>query len=126
MMLARFSSHVSLGFVREKADLTPAQKAARTRARRVAAKKAAENGKNNSSPRPAALIETTVEAFLPVSVDLTRRTSGRDLRFAVKSDGVLVGTLIMGRGSVQWWAAKAKRPTGEWTWREFARLLEQK
>jgi hypothetical protein len=29
----------------------------------------------------------------------------------------------MGRGSVRWFAPMAKRATGEWTWKEFVRLL---
>jgi hypothetical protein len=62
-------------------------------------------------------------AQLPVSVDLTKRNSGGDLRFTVKSGGVTLGTLIMGRGSVQWWTANAKKATGRWSWIQFASLL---
>jgi len=68
-------------------------------------------------------IETEVIADLPLNVDLTRRTSRRTLKFHIKTGGVKLGTLHLGRGSVQWWGAKAKKPTGDWTWIEFARLL---
>ncbi|HXE64488.1 MAG TPA: hypothetical protein VN519_13175 [Bryobacteraceae bacterium] len=73
--------------------------------------------------RTVGTIETEVIAHLPLSVDLTKRNSGRDLAFTVKSGGEMLGTLFRGRGSVQWWAKKAKKPTGEWTWTHFANLL---
>jgi hypothetical protein len=76
--------------------------------------------------RTVGTIETEVIAHLPLKVDLTKRNSGNDLRFTVKSGGELLGTLQMGRGSVQWFAAMAKKPTGKWTWRAFARLLDSK
>jgi hypothetical protein len=71
-------------------------------------------------------IETEVIAHLPLTVDLTKRNSGNDLLFVVKSGGEMLGTLRMGRGSVQWFAPKAKKPTGKWTWKAFAKLLGQK
>lgn len=73
--------------------------------------------------RMVGTIETEVIAHLPLTVDLTKRNSGNDLRFVVKSGGEMLGTLQMGRGSVQWFAAKAKKPTGTWTWKEFAKFL---
>lgn len=73
--------------------------------------------------RMVGTIETEVIAHLPLRVDLTKRNSGNDLRFVVKSGGEMLGTLQMGRGSVQWFAPKAKKPTGAWTWRDFAKLL---
>lgn len=73
--------------------------------------------------RTVGTIETEVMAHLPLTVDLTKRNSGNDLRFTVKSGGNLLGTLQMGRGSVRWFAANAKKPTGEWSWIQFAHLL---
>ena len=73
--------------------------------------------------RTKGTIETQVLAHLPLTVDLTKRNSGNDLRFTVKSGGHMLGTLLMGRGSVQWFAPVAKKPTGKWTWRAFAKLL---
>ena len=75
--------------------------------------------------RTIGTIETEVIAHLPLKVDLTKRNSGNDLRFVVKSGGDMLGTLQMGRGSVQWFATKAKKPTGAWTWKEFVRLLNR-
>jgi hypothetical protein len=37
-----------------------------------------------------------------------------------------VGTLILGRGSVEWWTANAKKATGRWSWTQFASLLKGK
>jgi hypothetical protein len=68
--------------------------------------------------------KTEILADLPLSVNLTKRNSVGDLRFTVKSDGVTVGTLIMGRGSVEWWTENAKKPTGRWSWLRFAKLLD--
>lgn len=70
-------------------------------------------------------IETEVVAQLPLKVDLTKRTSGNELCFDVKSGGVLLGRFQMGRGSgsVQWFAPKAKKPTGTWAWKDFANLM---
>jgi len=73
--------------------------------------------------RTIGTIETEVIAHLPLAVDLTKRNSGNDLRFTVKSSGQMLGTLQMGRGSVQWFATNAKKPTGKWTWLAFAKLL---
>ncbi len=73
--------------------------------------------------RTIGTIETEVIAHLPLKVDLTKRDSGNDLRFVVKSGGDLLGTLQMGRGSVQWFAPNAKEANWVWTWRDFAKLL---
>jgi hypothetical protein len=76
--------------------------------------------------RTVGTVETEVMAHLPLTVDLTKRNSGGDLRFTVRSGGELLGMLKMGRGSVQWFAPMAKKPTGKWTWKAFAKLLSSK
>jgi len=76
--------------------------------------------------RTIGTIETEVIAHLPLTVDLTKRNSRNDLRFVVKSGKKMLGTLQMGRGSIQWFAPKAKKPTGEWTWKAFAKMLNEK
>jgi len=73
--------------------------------------------------RTVGTIETEVIAQLPLTVDLSKRNSRNDLRFVVKSGGEMLGTLQMGRGSVRWFAPNAKKPTGKWTWKEFAKFL---
>ena len=70
--------------------------------------------------------KTKVIAELPLRVNLTKRNSANDLRFSVKSGGELLGTLHMGRGSVRWHAANAKKATGKWSWKDFAKLLAEK
>ena len=70
--------------------------------------------------------KTKVIADLPLHVNLTKRNSANDLRFTVKTGRELLGTLQMGRGSVRWYAANAKKPTGKWNWKDFARLLADK
>ena len=44
-----------------------------------------------------------VTAYLPYSVDLTKLKSGNTLDVQVRSGPELLGTLLLGRGSVQWW-----------------------
>jgi hypothetical protein len=87
------------------------------------AKQSAAAKKAWKTRRTVGTIETEVIAHLPLKVDLTKRNSGNDLRFTVKSGGELLGTLQMGRGSVLWFAAMAKKPTGKWTWLTFAKML---
>jgi hypothetical protein len=97
---------------RDKHDIVPAMTE-----RSKAARKAWKTRKTVGT------IETEVMAHLPLRVDLTKRNSGNDLRFTVKSGGELLGTLQMGRGSVRWFAPMAKKATGQWTWKQFASLL---
>jgi hypothetical protein len=54
-------------------------------------------------PRTKRRKVTRVTAFLPVSSELTKLKSGRSLEFTVKSGGKKLGTLFLGRGSVEWW-----------------------
>lgn len=68
-------------------------------------------------------VETEVIALLPLTVDLAKINSRNDLRFEVKSGGVPLGTLQIGRGSVRWYKPKARKPTREWTWKAFVKLL---
>jgi hypothetical protein len=70
-------------------------------------------------------IETEVLADLPLNVDLTRRTSRRTLKFQIKTGGTLARHLAPGEGQHPVVRTKAKKPTGEWTWPEFARLLNR-
>jgi hypothetical protein len=71
------------------------------------------------------IVETEVLVHLPVMVDLTKRNSGGDLRFVIKR-GTTLGTLILGRGSVEWRTGRAKKPTARWAWTQFVNLLNGK
>ena len=90
------------------------------------AERSANTRKASSLPETKGTIETEVVAHLPLKVDLSKLNSGNNLRFVVKSGGDLLGTLQFGRGSVRWFAPKAKKPTGDWTWKEFAKHLNGK
>jgi hypothetical protein len=66
---------------------------------------------------------TKVTACLPYSVDLTKLTSGNTLDIQVRSGQELLGTLLLGRGSVQWWPSGHKTNALKKSWRQFAELL---
>ena len=69
---------------------------------------------------------TKVRALLPYAVDLTKLTSGNTLDIEVRIGDDLLGTLLMGRGSVQWWPCGNKTHALRKSWREFAELLNSK
>jgi hypothetical protein len=68
---------------------------------------------------------TIVTAHLPTTVDLTKRNSGNSLQFEVRSGEDLLGTLYMGRGSVQWWPGGNKKNALEKSWTAFAKMLSE-
>jgi hypothetical protein len=67
---------------------------------------------------------TTVTVYQASSVELTKRASSNSLKLEVRSGQELLGTLIMGRGSVQWWPNGNSTNDFKRSWKEFARLLE--
>jgi hypothetical protein len=67
---------------------------------------------------------TTVTVYEASSVDLTKRASGNSLAIEVRSGNELLGKLVMGRGSVQWWPNGNKTNAYKKPWPQFARLLE--
>jgi hypothetical protein len=97
----------------------------RRKVQREAGQKAAATRKANPPVERVMPVETVVVATLPASVALGRRDSSNDISFNIKQ-GKVLGNLVMGRGSVRWKAENAKKPTGEWTWTEFVRLLNSK
>jgi hypothetical protein len=66
---------------------------------------------------------TQVTALLPYSVELTKLTSNNTLDVQVRSGDELLGTLKMGRGSVQWWPSGNKTHALRKSWRGFAEIL---
>jgi hypothetical protein len=68
---------------------------------------------------------TSVKALLPGSIELTKLKSGNGLEVQVRSRHVLVGTLMMGRGSVEWWPSGNKKNSLRKDWKEFAEMLER-
>lgn len=69
--------------------------------------------------------KTTVTAFLPYSVELTKLKSGRSLEIEVRSAEELLGRLSMGRGSVQWWPRGNKTNRFRKSWAAFADMLDR-
>ena len=74
-------------------------------------------------PRKRKVQVTKVTALLPYSVDLTKLSSSNTLDIKVRSGDELLGTLKMGRGSVQWWPSDNKTHALRKNWRQFAEML---
>jgi hypothetical protein len=68
---------------------------------------------------------TKVTAYLPVSMDLTKLKSGNSLDIQVRRGEELLGTLSMGRGSVEWWPRGNKAHSLRKSWPDFADILEK-
>lgn len=66
---------------------------------------------------------TKVTALLPYSVDLTKLRSNNTLDIQVRTGDELLGTLKMGRGSVQWWPRGNKVHALRKGWKQFAEML---
>ncbi len=69
--------------------------------------------------------ETTVTAKLPAEIELTKRNSSNSLEIEVKTGQELLGRLLVGRGSVQWWPKGNKVNRSEMRWKQFASLLNE-
>ena len=67
---------------------------------------------------------TSVKALLPGSIELTKLKSGNGLEVQVRSHEVLLGTLMFGRGSVEWWPSGNKTNSLRKSWKGFADMLE--
>ena len=71
------------------------------------------------------LVFTKVVAHLPNTVEPTKLKSENSMTIEIRSSEVLLGTLIMGRGSVQWWPSDNRVNAARKTWRQFADLLSK-
>jgi hypothetical protein len=67
---------------------------------------------------------TTVLVNQVSTVELTRRNTSNSLSLEVRSGKELLGTLILGRGSVQWWPKGSKTNGFSKGWKDFVGLLE--
>ncbi len=76
------------------------------------------------APRRRKPTRTQVIVDLPHIVELTKRESRNSMTIEIRRGKALLGTLIMGRGSVQWWPSgncfKALRKD----WTSFAAMLD--
>lgn len=68
---------------------------------------------------------TSVRALLPGSIELTKLKSGNGLEIQVRSHEVLLGTLMLGRGSVEWWPGGNKIHSLRKSWKGFADILHK-
>lgn len=68
---------------------------------------------------------TKVTAYLPASVDLTRMASDNTLDVEVRRGDELLGRLLMGRGSVQWWPSGNRIHAMRKSWGDFAEILSR-
>ena len=75
-------------------------------------------------PRTRRRTETQVIVDVPHKVELTRRRSENSMTIEIRRGPALVGTLIMGRGSVQWWPRGNSVNALKKTWVSFAAMLD--
>ena len=76
-------------------------------------------------PRRRRITRTQVIANLPNSVELTKLNSLNSMTVEIRSGELLLGTLVMGRGSVQWWPRGNSVHALKKTWKSFAAMLDE-
>jgi hypothetical protein len=69
--------------------------------------------------------QTTVLVEQASIVELTKRGSKNSLLIKVRRGKDLLGTLILGKGSVQWWPDGNEVNSLKKSWKSFAELLER-
>jgi hypothetical protein len=75
--------------------------------------------------KPRRVTRTQVIANLPNSVELTKRTSRNAMTLEIRTGEVLLGTLFMGRGSVEWWPSGNRVHALKKSWKAFAAMLDE-
>jgi hypothetical protein len=70
-------------------------------------------------------VQTKVTATLPGAIELTKLNSVNGLEIQIKTGQNLLGTLLMGRGSVIWWPKGHKVNAARKTWKQFAAMLNE-
>ena len=70
--------------------------------------------------------QTKVRVQFPGYMDLTRRKSENSLAIEVRRGDELLGSLLMGRGSVEWWPKGNKIHSVKKDWPDFVKILEEK
>lgn len=68
---------------------------------------------------------TTVIVDQVSSAELTKRGASNSLNVQVRRGKDLLGNLVMGRGSVQWWPNGNTTNALKKSWPDFAKLLER-
>ncbi len=77
------------------------------------------------APRKRKKIRTTVIVDVPHEVELTKQTSKNSMTIEIRRGNALLGTLLMGRGSVQWWPSGNSVHALKKNWQSFAAMLDQ-
>jgi hypothetical protein len=75
--------------------------------------------------RKRRVTRTQVVANLPNSVELTKLNSRNSMTVEIRTGDLLLGTLVMGRGSVQWWPRGNSVHALKKTWKSFAAMLDE-
>ena len=68
---------------------------------------------------------TQVTATLPNSIELTKRNSSNSMTLEIRTGDDLLGTLFMGRGSVEWWPSGNRVHALKKSWTSFAAMLDE-
>jgi hypothetical protein len=76
------------------------------------------------APRKRQQILTQVIVDVPHTVELTKRKSKNSMSIEIRRGNALLGTIIMGRGSVQWWPRGNSVNALKKTWEAFAAMLD--
>jgi len=69
--------------------------------------------------------KTKVTVMFPGSMELTKRKSTNSLSMEIRRGDELLGTLLMGRGSVEWWPKGNKVHSVRKGWRSFVKIIEE-
>lgn len=75
--------------------------------------------------RKRRVTRTQVVANLPNSVELTKLNSRNSMTVEIRTGDLLLGTLVMGRGSVQWWPRGNSVHALKKSWKSFASMLDE-
>ena len=75
--------------------------------------------------RKRRVTRTQVVANLPNSVELTKLNSRNSMTVEIRTGDLLLGTLVMGRGSVQWWPRGNSVRALKKSWKTFAGMLDE-
>ena len=65
----------------------------------------------------------SVVAHLPAAVDITKRTSQNSLTIEIKDGSTKIGTLVVGRGTVEWWPESNRVNAHRANWYNFAEMM---
>jgi hypothetical protein len=69
--------------------------------------------------------QTKVRVKFPGYMDITKRKSENSLEIEVRRGDDLLGSLLLGRGSVEWWPRGNKIHSVKKSWSDFAKILEE-